>query len=74
MNEQNIPAKKPESGDELLAWESARDETIKLGEQLANQFTKEGAELEFETALSAFFSHGAKKRYVGRVIWPVKNY
>ena len=67
---ENIPAKKPDGGSELLAWESAKDETIKLGEQLANQFTREGAELEFETALSAFFSHGAKKRYVGRVIWP----
>ena len=32
--------------------------------------SQEGAELEFETALSAFFSHGAKKRYVGRVVWP----
>ena len=70
MGEDNTPAKKPESGSKLLAWESAKEETIKLGEQLANQFTKEGAELEFETALSAFFSHGAKKRYVGRVIWP----
>ncbi len=70
MGENNTPAKKPDSGNELLAWKSAKEETIKLGEQLANQFTKEGAELEFETALSAFFSHGAKKRYVGRVIWP----
>ena len=68
--QKNVPAKKPDSGSELLAWESAKDETLKLGEQLANQFTREGAELEFETALSAFFSHGAKKRYVGRVIWP----
>jgi DNA polymerase I len=70
MSEENTPAKKPDSGSELLAWESAKEETIKLGEQLASQFTKAGAELEFETALSAFFSHGAKKRYVGRVIWP----
>ena len=70
MSEDNTPAKKPDSGSELLAWQSAKEETIKLGEELANQFTKEGAELEFETALSAFFSHGAKKRYVGRVIWP----
>jgi DNA polymerase I len=70
MSEDNTPAKKPDSGSELLAWQFAKEETIKLGEELANQFTKEGAELEFETALSAFFSHGAKKRYVGRVIWP----
>ena len=43
---------------------------MQFGERLAERFTREGAELEFETALSAFFSHGAKKRYVGRVVWP----
>ena len=53
-----------------MEWKKAREETLMFGEQLANRFTKEGAELEFETALSAFFSHGAKKRYVGRVVWP----
>ena len=41
-----------------------------FGHELANRFTKEGAELEFEKGLSVFFSHGAKKRYVGRVVWP----
>ena len=51
-------------------WNSAREVTLNFGNRLAERFTKEGAELEFETALSAFFSHGAKKRYVGRVVWP----
>ena len=51
-------------------WKSAREDTLDFGNRLAERFTKEGAELEFETALSAFFSHGAKKRYVGRVVWP----
>ena len=26
--------------------------------------------LEFERGLSVFFSHGAKKRYIGQVVWP----
>ncbi|MFL2498979.1 MAG: DNA polymerase domain-containing protein [Candidatus Thalassarchaeum sp.] len=65
------PINKPEeSSPEFELWDRARSETIRFGERLAERFTKEGAELEFETALSAFFSHGAKKRYVGRVIWP----
>ena len=62
--------KTEESSSEFESWNQARSETIRFGERLAERFTKEGAELEFETALSAFFSHGAKKRYVGRVIWP----
>ena len=67
----DAPINKPEeSSPEFELWDTARAETIRFGERLAERFTKEGAELEFETALSAFFSHGAKKRYVGRVIWP----
>ena len=67
----DAPINKPEeSSPEFESWNRARAETIRFGERLAERFTKEGAELEFETALSAFFSHGAKKRYVGRVIWP----
>ena len=67
----DAPINKPEeSSSEFESWNQARSETIRFGERLAERFTKEGAELEFETALSAFFSHGAKKRYVGRVIWP----
>ena len=55
---------------ELEGWEKARTSTLEFGQSLAERFTREGAELEFETALSSFFSHGAKKRYVGRVVWP----
>ena len=67
----DAPINKPEeSSSEFESWNRARSETIRFGERLAERFTKEGAELEVETALSAFFSHGAKKRYVGRVIWP----
>ena len=64
------PMNKPAGGDELEGWEKAKSSTLEFGESLAERFTREGAELEFETALSSFFSHGAKKRYVGRVVWP----
>ncbi len=50
--------------------EEGKDALVSFGHELANRFTKEGAELEFEKGLSVFFSHGAKKRYVGRVVWP----
>ena len=62
--------KPPEDSPVHADWEKAKAETLRFGESLASEFTKEGAELELETALSAFFSHGAKKRYVGRVVWP----
>ncbi|MCH1592332.1 MAG: hypothetical protein L7R66_04995 [Candidatus Thalassarchaeaceae archaeon] len=67
---EGAPTNKPKDAEGAVVWEKTREETLEFGETLAQMFTKEGAELEFETALSAFFSHGAKKRYVGRVVWP----
>ena len=67
---EEAPMNKPPGGVELERWEKARSSTLEFGKSLAERFTREGAELEFETALSSFFSHGAKKRYVGRVVWP----
>ena len=43
---------------------------IDFGHSTAERFSEESAELEFETGMSVFFSHGAKKRYVGQVVWP----
>jgi len=69
--DKEAPINKPPEDSPIHAdWERAKAETLRFGESLASEFTKEGAELELETALSAFFSHGAKKRYVGRVVWP----
>ena len=69
--ERDSPINKPDEESLVYAdWKAAKDETLRFGVSLASRFTREGAELEFETALSAFFSHGAKKRYVGRMIWP----
>jgi DNA polymerase I len=64
------PKNRPSGTDDLEKWDKAKSMSMEFGESLAERFTKEGAELEFETALSSFFSHGAKKRYVGRVVWP----
>ncbi|HTT73039.1 MAG TPA: DNA polymerase domain-containing protein [Thermoplasmata archaeon] len=41
-----------------------------FGEGIAKRFTHEGATFEFQSVYESFFSHGAKKRYVGRTVWP----
>ena len=46
------------------------DESVKLGQQIAERFSSEGVVLEFEKVMEPFFSHGMKKRYVGRMVWP----
>ncbi|MDP6869878.1 MAG: DNA polymerase domain-containing protein [Candidatus Poseidoniaceae archaeon] len=50
--------------------ENPKEVMIEFGHATANRFSKASAELEFEKGLSVFFSHGAKKRYVGQVVWP----
>lgn len=46
------------------------DTMVEFAQNIAQRFSEDGAILEFEKGLSAFFSHGAKKRYVGQVVWP----
>ncbi|HYB63538.1 MAG TPA: DNA polymerase domain-containing protein [Thermoplasmata archaeon] len=41
-----------------------------FGETVARRFTAAGATFEFQSVFETFFSHGAKKRYVGRAVWP----
>jgi DNA polymerase, archaea type len=53
--------------------ENPRQVMIDFGHKTAERFSEESAELEFEKGLSVFFSHGAKKRYVGQVVWPVEE-
>jgi len=59
-----------EDSDEQQAWDEAMATMIQFGQETAERFSEDSAVLEFETGMSAFFSHGAKKRYVGRVVWP----
>lgn len=44
-----------------------------FGESIAKRFTHEGVTFEFQSVYGAFFSHGAKKRYVGRTAWPKED-
>jgi DNA polymerase I len=41
-----------------------------FGKDISAKFTHEGSTFEFQSVFSSFFSHGAKKRYVARQIWP----
>ena len=64
-----------EQGDEraaqdVKAYEEAVAQMVAFGQGLAKQYSKDSAVLEFERGLSVFFSHGAKKRYIGQVAWP----
>ncbi len=43
---------------------------LEEGKAIAKRYSKEGATLEFEKIINPLFSHGAKKRYVGNVVWP----
>lgn len=42
----------------------------RFGETVAKRFTAGGATFEFQSVYESLFSHGAKKRYVGRTVWP----
>jgi DNA polymerase I len=50
----------------VASLEGARE----FGETVAKRFTHEGVTFEFQSVYEAFFSHGVKKRYVGRTVWP----
>jgi DNA polymerase, archaea type len=41
-----------------------------FGFKMVDKYSKEGGILEFEKILRSMFSHGKKKRYVGKIIWP----
>jgi DNA polymerase, archaea type len=41
-----------------------------FGESVAKRFTQAGVTFEFQAIYESLFSHGAKKRYVGRAVWP----
>jgi len=47
-----------------------KDAAVKFGKSKAEEFSKGGATLEFQGIYEPMFSHGAKKRYVARCIWP----
>lgn len=58
------------TAEERQKWEEAKQNMVDFGIALASKYSRDSAVLEFETGMSVFFSHGAKKRYVGQVVWP----
>jgi DNA polymerase I len=44
--------------------------SLSFGGKMADRFSKDGGILEFEKLLEPMFTHGMKKRYVGKVVWP----
>ncbi|MCI4334287.1 MAG: DNA polymerase II [Thermoplasmata archaeon] len=46
------------------------EESMQFGQEVSRRFTAQGGIFEFQSVYEAFFSHGAKKRYVGRTAWP----
>ncbi|MFP4051121.1 MAG: DNA-directed DNA polymerase [Thermoplasmata archaeon] len=49
------------------------DDTKELTRRIAEEYSSDDMILEFEKVLNPFFSHGKKKRYVGKVIWPEED-
>jgi len=49
------------------------EQAVKFGTEQAERFSQGAKVLEFEKLVEPLFSHGKKKRYVGRIIWPEKQ-
>lgn len=45
--------------------------SVAFGSRMADKYSRDGGTLEFEKLLEPLFTHGKKKRYVGRIAWPV---
>lgn len=46
--------------------------SVEFGNATADRYSHDGGTLEFEKIMEPLFSHGKKKRYVGKVVWPDK--
>ncbi len=50
------------------------EEAIEFGNKLSSEISeKENLVLEFEKIMDPLFSHGAKKRYAGKIVYPEEN-
>lgn len=49
------------------------DRTVAFGAEIADRFSREISTMEFEKVFEPLFSHGKKKRYVGRSVWPTQG-
>ena len=44
--------------------------SIEFGNRMAERFSRDGGTLEFEKIFEPMFTHGMKKRYVGKIVYP----
>ncbi len=49
------------------------DDALEEGKRVAARFSRGGLSLEYEKLMNPFFTHGAKKRYVGMQVYPRKE-
>jgi DNA polymerase I len=64
------------SDTDSVFFESPKKElqdTVVFGKEVAERYSVGGATLEFEGVLDPLFSHGKKKRYVGKLVWPEED-
>ena len=48
-----------------------KEGSIEFGRKIADRFTTAAATMEMERVFRTFFSHGKKKRYAAKAVWPV---
>jgi len=53
--------------------ENDLEKTIELGKEVAEKISGEYMILELEKIADPFYSHGKKKRYIGRIVWPEED-
>lgn len=46
------------------------NQSLEFGRRIAERFSHGSISMEFERVMRTFFSHGKKKRYAGKVVWP----
>ena len=54
----------------FLSPEPALKKAIETGERVSKEYSKKGVVLEFNKVCESMFSHGKKKRYIAKVVWP----
>lgn len=54
----------------FLSTKDNLDDALEEGKKVAGRFSKGGLSLEYEKLMNPFFTHGAKKRYVGLQLYP----
>ncbi len=57
----------------VLSPEHDVEGAVRFGKGQSERFSRNGMTMEFEKLMEPLFSHGMKKRYVGRIVWPEEH-